>query len=235
MNRLIPHILPLFLALIWISHPGCPDASAQSTGTLPEIPSSTPEAVDTIYNPDVIYSAMPRTYEIAGINVKGADNVEDYVLIGFSGLSVGQKVTIPGPDITEATKRFWKQRLYSSVKIKVDKIAGDKAWLTIELRQQPRMSELRFEGVKGGEKKDLEKELGMVEGQQITPNILAQMKTLIERYYSKKGFKNAKVDITEIPDLSRENQVILQVNVNRSNKIKVHKIYINGNNVLSDS
>lgn len=234
MNRLIPHILPLLLTLIWISPAACPHAAAQSADIPPAAPQET-TAVDTVYNPDVVYSAMPRTYEIAGINVKGADGVEDYVIIGFSGLSVGQKLTIPGPDITEATKRFWRQRLYSSVRIKVDKIAGDKAWITIELRQQPRMSELRFEGVKGGEKKDIEKELGMVEGQQITPNILAQMKTLIERYYSKKGFKNAKVEITETPDLSRENQVILQVNVDRSNKIKVHKIYVNGNDVLSDS
>ncbi len=190
---------------------------------------------DTIYNPDVIYSPMPKTYEIAGINVRGADGVEDYVTIGFSGLSVGQKVTIPGPEITEAVKRFWRNRLYSKVQIKVDKIAGDKAWLTIDLKQQPRMSELRFTGVKGGEKKDIEKDLGMVEGQQITPNIVAQMKQLIERYYSKKGFKNAKVEIREIPDLSKENHVMLQVDVDRSNKIKVHKIYINGNKVMSDS
>ena len=132
-------------------------------------------------------------------------------------------------------KRFWRNRLYSKVQIKVDKIAGDKAWLTIDLKQQPRMSELRFTGVKGGEKKDIEKDLGMVEGQQITPNIVAQMKQLIERYYSKKGFKNAKVEIREIPDLSKENHVMLQVDVDRSNKIKVHKIYINGNKVMSDS
>ncbi len=61
------------------------------------------------------------------------------------------------------------------------------------------------------------------------------MKQLIERYYSKKGFKNAKVEIREIPDLSKENHVMLQVDVDRSNKIKVHKIYINGNKVMSDS
>ncbi|MDE7495233.1 MAG: outer membrane protein assembly factor BamA, partial [Muribaculaceae bacterium] len=130
-----------------------------------------PVASDTIYNPDVIYSPMPRSYEIAGINVKGVNNVDDYVIIGYSGLSVGEKVEIPGDDITNAVKRFWRQGLYSKVQIKVTKIVGDKAWLEIDLRQQPRMSELRFEGVKGGERKDLNERLGMVEGQQLTPNI----------------------------------------------------------------
>ena len=45
-----------------------------------------PVASDTIYNPDVIYSPMPRSYEIAGIDVKGVNNVDDYVIIGYSGL-----------------------------------------------------------------------------------------------------------------------------------------------------
>ncbi len=233
MKKLIPHILVILA--IMLCPQGIAQIFAQENPSTPALQSETVVVADTIYNPDVVYSAMPRTYEIAGINVEGADQVEDYVIIGFSGLSVGQKVTIPGPDITEATKRFWRQRLYSRVKIKVDKIVGDKAWLTIELRQQPRMSEMIFSGIKGNEKKDLEKELGMVQGQQITPNIIAQAKTLIERYYSKKGFKNAKVEIQEIPDLSHENQVILNVNIDRSNKIKVHKIYVNGNEVLSDA
>ncbi len=58
--------------------------------------------------------------------------------------------------------------------IVADKIAGDKIWLKIILQRQPRMSEIRFEGVKGGEKKDLNERLQMVPGQQITPNIIAR-------------------------------------------------------------
>ena len=70
---------------------------------------------DTIENPTVLYSA-PRKYEIAGITVSGIDNYEDYVLIGISGLSVGQVVTIPGEEITAAVKRYWKHvMVYFSV------------------------------------------------------------------------------------------------------------------------
>ena len=194
-----------------------------------------PVASDTIYNPDVIYSPMPRSYEIAGIDVKGVNNVDDYVIIGYSGLSVGEKVEIPGDDITNAVKRFWRQGLYSKVQIKVTKIVGDKAWLEIDLRQQPRMSELRFEGVKGGERKDLNERLGMVEGQQLTPNIIDRAKKIIQKYYADKGFKNASVTMRQQPDLSKENQVILTADIDRHNKVKVHKIYIDGNEVLSDS
>lgn len=189
---------------------------------------------DTVFNPDVIYSPIPKSFEIADIKVNGIPDSDDYLVIGYSGLSIGDRIDIPGQTITDAVKRFWRQGLYSKVEINVEKTAGDKAWLVIELQRQPRMSEMTFEGVKGGEKKDLVERLGMVSGQQLTPNIIAQAKHIIEDYYSKKGFKNAEVKIVEQPDLSKENQVILNVKVNRNNKVKVHKIYIEGNQVLSD-
>lgn len=92
-------------------------------------------------------------YEIAGIKVTGVPDVEDYVIIGYSGLSVGERVEIPGDAISTAVKRFYRQGLYSKVEINLEKTVGDKAWLEIALKQQPRMADIRFTGVKGGEKK----------------------------------------------------------------------------------
>lgn len=194
-----------------------------------------PAAVDTIYNPDIIYSPLPKSYEIAGIRVEGINHVDDYIIIANSGLSIGERVEVPGAILTAATKRLWRQGLYSSVKITAEKIAGDKIWLLISLKQQPRLSELRFNGVKGGEKKDILERLGMVSGQQITPNIVARATQIIKSYYDNKGFKNADVHINQVNDLSKDNQVFLDIDVNKNSKVKVHKIYVSGNEVLSDS
>ena len=189
---------------------------------------------DTVYQPEVIYSPLPKTYEIAGITVEGIPASDAYLIINHAGLSIGEKIEIPGDAITLATKRLWRQGLYSKVEINVDKIAGDKAWLQIVLRQQPRLSEIRFEGVSGGDKKSLNERLAMAPGQQITPNIIARAKQIIEKFYAAKGFKNAKVNIIQQPDLTKENQVILTAYIDRHNKVKVHKIYVDGNEVLSD-
>ena len=189
---------------------------------------------DTIYNPDIIYSPIPKVYEIAGIKVEGINHVDDYIIIAHSGLSVGEKVEVPGDVLTNATKRLWRQGLYSKVQIYAEKALGNKIWLVISLRQQPRMSEMRFSGVKGGEKKDIQERLSMVSGQQITPNIVARATQIIKDYYGAKGFKNANVHIRQVPDVSKDNQVFLDVEVDRHNKVKVHKIYIGGNEVLSD-
>ncbi|MCM1366830.1 MAG: hypothetical protein NC201_06240, partial [Prevotella sp.] len=208
---------------------------ADSVVTIKAEPKTQKIVGDTIYYPDIIYSPMPKKYEIAGIKVTGMPGSDEYLIIGFSGLNVGDKIEIPGEEITAAVKRFWRQGLYSKIQIHAEKIVGDKVWLDIELKARPRMSEMVFHGAKSGEKKDLTEKLGMVSGQQLTPNIIAQAKTIIERYYSAKGFKNAVIEIKEVPDLSNRDYVTLNVYINRNNKVKVHKIYIDGNSELSDN
>ena len=115
---------------------------------------------DTIFNPKLVFNGSPTKYEIAGIKVSGVDNYEDYVIIAYSGLTIGQRIDIPGNDLKNAAKRFWRQGLFSKVQIKVEKIYGDKAWLEFNLRQQPRISKVNFVGMKKGEQKDINERLG---------------------------------------------------------------------------
>lgn len=189
---------------------------------------------DTIYNPKVVFSGHHPKYEIAGIKVTGADNYEDYIIIGYSGLSIGQRVEIPGEDIKNAAKRFWRQGLFSKVQIKVEKVYGDKAWLEFDLQQQPRISQVNYLGMKGGEKKDVIERLGLTPGNQMTPNIADRIKIIVQKYFADKGFDKATVEVIQKEDLSKKNEVIVDIVVDKHSKIGVHKIYIDGNEVLSD-
>ena len=63
--------------------------------------------------PVISYSLAPKKYKIADIKITGIKNYDDFVLIGFSGLSVGDEITVPGEEITTAVKRFWKHGLFS--------------------------------------------------------------------------------------------------------------------------
>ena len=67
--------------------------------------------------PEISYTGTPQKYVIGGIAVEGAKGTEDYVIIGLSGLSNGQQITVPGQEITDALKRYWKNGLFSDVKI----------------------------------------------------------------------------------------------------------------------
>ncbi len=189
---------------------------------------------DTIYNPKLVFSGTPQKYEIAGITVSGVENYDDYIIIGYSGLSVGQRIDIPGDELKAAAKRFWRQGLFSKVQIKVTKMYQDKAWLEFVLQQQPRISQVNYVGMKSGERKDVEQRLGLQLGNQMTPNIADRIKQVVEKYFKDKGFEKATVEVTQREDLSRQNEVIVDIVVDKHSKIKVHKIYIEGNNVLSD-
>ena len=192
-------------------------------------------STDTVFNPRIVFSAMPDKYEIAGISVSGADNYQDHTVIGYTGLKVGEVIEIPGSEINAAAKRLWRQGLFASVQIKVEKMVGKKVWLLLDLRQQPRISAINYNGMKKGERDDIQERLQLVKGNQFTQNIANRAEKIVKQYYSNKGFGNADVKIEQHEDLSNKGEVIVDINVKRNDKVKVHKIYITGNKVMSDS
>ncbi|KGI60513.1 outer membrane protein assembly factor [Prevotella sp. S7 MS 2] len=193
------------------------------------------EAQDKIVNPDISYAGNPRTCILGGINVSGVENYEDYMLTGISGLSVGQEISVPGSEITEAVKRYWKHGLFSDVKVSADSIVGRKVYLHFYLKTRPRVSTINYSGLKKSEREDMEQKLGLLKGSQITPNMIDRAKILAKKYFDDKGFKNAEIEINQREDVANKNQVILDVNVDKKEKMKVRRIIIDGNEKLSDS
>lgn len=185
-------------------------------------------AQQTIVKPTILYTGNPHTYTIGGINLSGVDNYEPYVIIGISGLSVGDVIDVPGDAITTAVKNYWKHGLFADVSIEADSIVGNKIYLGINLKQRPRISNINYNGVKKGEREDLELKLPLRKGNQITPNIVDRAKKIVKQYFEDKGYNNAEVVIMQRPDVTADNQMIVDVNVDKKEKIKINRIYING-------
>lgn len=183
--------------------------------------------------PTVEYTRLPRAYTIASIAVEGAKNYDDYMLIGLSGLSIGQKVNIPGDEITEAVKRFWRNGLFSNVAIEVDSLVGNKAYLRIKLTQRPRVSQINYSGVKKGEREDLENRIGLLKDNQLTPNMIDRAKFLIKKYFDEKGYKNAEIEILQRDDVTSPDKTIVDINIDKKEKVKINSITIEGNRALS--
>ena len=191
-------------------------------------------AQQKIVNPDITYTGSPKTYKLAGLTVTGIDGYEDYVLTGISGLAVGQELEVPGTAITDAVKRYWKHGLFSDVSISADSIVGDNIYLKIHLAPRPRISTINYNGLKKTERDDLEKKLGLLKGGQITPNMLDRAKILAKKYFEDKGYKNAEVFIRQRDDVAAKNQVILDIDVDKKEKLKVRSIIIDGDSLLGD-
>lgn len=180
--------------------------------------------------PLITYNSSKK-YEIADLKLTGLVNpmYEDYTLFGFAQLQVGDIIEVPGPEVTNAVRRFWRQGLFSDVKIAATKIEGNKIWLEINLKERPRISDIVYTGMKKSERQDIAAKVGMVKNLQITPYQMDRAKTIIKKYFDEKGFNKAEISLTETPDLSKENHVILNIDVVKKNKTKVNRITIEGN------
>ncbi|HBJ76619.1 MAG TPA: outer membrane protein assembly factor BamA [Porphyromonadaceae bacterium] len=184
--------------------------------------------------PEIIYSFTPKKYEIAGIKVTGAKSFDESILISYSGLYIGQSISIPGAEIPSAINRFWDNGLFSDVSIEAEKIEGNRIWIEIKLKQRARISNIVYHGIKKSDKEDLDLRSSLVKGNQVTPSLINKAQKSVKQYYAEKGFYNTEVTIRQSDDLSQEGYVIVDIYVNKKQKTGVHKIYTEGNYILQD-
>ncbi len=192
-------------------------------------------AQDKIVNPEISYAATPRTCTIAGIQVSGIEGYEDYMLTSISNLSIGQEISVPGTEITDAVKRFWRHGLFSDVSISIDSIIGRDIYLHFHLSPLPRVSQINYYGLKKSEREDMQEKLGMMKDYQITPSMISRAKILAKKYFDDKGFNDAEISIVQHDDITRKNYVILDVTVDKKQKKRIKKIYLVGNEKLKTS
>lgn len=116
------------------------------------------------------------------------------MLIGFSGLAVGQKISIQGLD-NQRSEKFWAQSMFSDVDILQTKFENEKSSDTIRLTMRPKVSDITFNGLKKSEIDDITPKIGIQKEKQITPNMSDRAKLEIKRYLDEKGFANADIQV----------------------------------------
>lgn len=183
---------------------------------------------DVHEKPNISYTAEHPRYILGGVAIDGIKGFDDDYLLSLSGLNVGETYEVPGTEISEAIRRYWAQKLFSNVRIEADSIVGSKIYLHIYLTAQPRVSSIAYHGVKKSEREDLEQALGLGVGAQITPDMVDRAELIVKRHFEAKGYNNVEVDIVQREDVTGDNRVLVDININKNSKIKVRRIYITG-------
>ncbi len=173
--------------------------------------------------------STPKVYEIGGITISGVKYLDESVLVNITGLTVGDKIEIPGDLISKAIQKLWEQNLFENVKIFALKVVGEKIFLEVELVERPRLSEFVFNGIRKSEGVDMKDKIKLIPGDVITENLLVRSRNIILKHYNEKGFLNASVDIQQTPDKKKENYNNLAFNIKKGSKVKIREIIINGN------
>ena len=192
----------------------------------------TPDSIDF---PVFDYSD-PQEYEIGAITVKGAFFAEQNAIIGVTGLSVGDKIRVPGPDIPRAIKNLWRLRLFTDVRIEQEKTIGDVIFLTVRVQERPRFLRHSYEGVKQGLHDDLNEVINgyIVRGGIVTEDAKVNAAEGVREFFVEKGYLDAAVDVREITDTTRANTVRLVFAVDRGSRVKISEINFVGNEAVSD-
>ncbi len=178
--------------------------------------------------------SRPKEYEIGGITVNGIQYLDQNVLIMLSGLKVGEQIKVPGDKITDAIRKLWDQGLFEDVSISASDIKGGIIFLVIDLKERPRVSKFSFEGLRKSEADDIRSKINLSRGDVANEHLFVRTRNIIQQHFGEKGFLNTHVEISQVPDPSRENYVDLIIKVKKNDKVKIQDITIIGNDAFTD-
>jgi outer membrane protein insertion porin family len=177
----------------------------------------------------------PRKYTIGGLTVSGAQYTDANAVKLFSGLQVGDEVTVPGERISEAIRNLWEQKLFSDVRIEATEIRNSVIFLNILVSERARLSRFKFNGISKSDADKLREDLQLVRGQQVNEATVANARMAVRRYYVNKGFLNCTVNVVQEQDTALlENSEMLLINVDRGPRVRIGAIEFNGNQNVKD-
>ncbi len=182
------------------------------------------------------FGGDPQNYEIGGITVTGATYSEEVAIIGVSGLKVGDKIRIPGPEIPKAMRALMRLRLFTNVQIVLDKVIGDVVFLEIQLQERPRMSRYAYRNIPKTYHENLNEQVNkfLLKGGIVTEDVKLNAQRAIEKFFIDKGFFDTKVSVIEEPDTSRANSVTVYFDADRGERIKIEDIEFVGTQNTKD-
>ena len=177
----------------------------------------------------------PKEYVVGGVEIEGLKYLSKTQVVSVLGLHEGQKVTVPGVDLSAGLKRIWLQGAVSDISLVIDSLstARDTAFFKLVLQERPRVISWSYKGVKKGDQDEIKQRLNLRRGAQLSEYVKSSSIDIIKRYYKEKGFADVNVDVEIANDTVIRNAVRVTFNVDRGKKLRVHHITYDGNGELS--
>ncbi len=172
-----------------------------------------------------------KFYELGEITVTGVKSFSPQTVVAYAGLKKGQRIQIPGEEISTTINKLWKLELFSDIEFFITKIEGEVVDLELYIQELPTLSEYTIKGIKKGKIETIVKDTDIKKGKKLSKNFLATTKNYIENKFKKEGFLNAKVTIDTKADTTDVNNQKMLVSVDRGDRVKVRSISFEGNEV----
>ena len=175
-----------------------------------------------------------KLYTIDTISVSGIKTFSDQTVISYSQLRKGQKINIPGDEISSIINKLWNLQLFSDINFYITKFDGDRVGLEIEIEELPTLGEVKITGLKSGKIDPLVDETELSPGKKLSESFLTNTKNYIINKFKKDGFINTKVNFNMIEDSLKSNTFKMLVNVDLGERVKIKEINFEGNKIFND-
>jgi outer membrane protein insertion porin family len=133
-------------------------------------------------------SLEPRQYRVLGVRVQGLTTLEERDVLARFPIEVGKTLTVPGPELSDAIKRLWRQRLFSDIKVEIEQQTFEGVFLVVVVREYPVLAEIIFEGNRTFSNEDLLKKVQLVRGATLTDQALESALQRLKRFYEEEGY-----------------------------------------------
>ena len=171
----------------------------------------------------------PKEYEIGPIRIVGADNYDHQAIKLIAGIRQGQRIMVPGQQITNAIKNLWNEGIFSNVSIYAEKEIAGVLYLVIELASRPKLSKFKFKGITRREADKIREEISLYAGKTITENLVFQTTNKIKGYFREKGFYETHVKINRERDTLINDSEMFLIDVSKGPRMGIKTIEISGN------
>ena len=179
--------------------------------------------------------ANPTEYYIGGIEVTGLNVLDKNAMISLTGLKIGDKIKIPGDQISSAVRKLWKHGLVGDVQVLVERIEGQNVFLTIKLSERPRLTEYYFSGITKGRQSSLKEDLTLIKGKIVNDAMIRNTELTVKKHFTKKGFLNTTVKVFQELDTLNRGGIRLRIDVDLKTKVRINEILFEGNTEISSS
>ena len=174
-------------------------------------------------------------YVLKEVSVSGLKNFNEQTVITYTGLKEGQKIRIPGEEISAIISKLWKLDLFSDINFYLTNIENGEASIQIDILELPTLSEFKITGLKKSKTETIVAETELKKGKKITENFIKTTKNFIINKYKKDGFLNTKVSINILPDSTEVNFSKMLINVDLGDRVKIDQINFTGNELTKSS
>ncbi|MCK5145775.1 outer membrane protein assembly factor BamA [bacterium] len=169
--------------------------------------------------------------KVLGVSVSGNKNAAASVVRLSSGLREGK--TITWDDMQKAIRQVWALGVFSDVRVTLDRQVGDGVYLTIHVKEYPKLEKVVIEGNDKIKTRELEEDIGFYRGQVLNMSDVAKARRSIIEMYAEKGYTLAEVE-PEVIDSDTQGRVILKIKINEGSKVQIKRIRFFGNQNFSD-